>query len=64
MATPKLETPDDWTEVLTTRVSPHAKEVLRSKLQSLQGVSQATYLRQLLYKELGIIPPPKPPRKK
>lgn len=37
-----------------TRVSPRAKKVLEEKLRELQGVSQAAYVRQVLYRALGL----------
>lgn len=37
-----------------TRVSPRAKKALEQKLNDLQGVSQAAYVRQILYKHLGL----------
>lgn len=50
----KPEGSDDWTESLITRVSPKAKRILNEKLASKGGVSAAAWLRDLIYRELGI----------
>jgi hypothetical protein len=56
----KPEVSSDWTEPVMTRVSSRAKKALEQKLKELQSqsgfvVSQAAYVRQVLYKALGII---------
>lgn len=53
------ESPSDWTELLSTRVSPRAKKLVGDRLNARGGMSQSAWVRELVYRELGIIPPSK-----
>jgi hypothetical protein len=49
------EVGSDWTEPVMTRISTKAKKLLDEKLSPLQGVSHASYMRRLIYKDLGLL---------
>lgn len=49
------ETPDDWTELVQTRISPRARKVLEDRIAKDMSPSKAHTLRQLIYIGLGIV---------
>ncbi len=53
------EDPSDWTELVQTRISPKAERLLSERLvkgSSMMKVSRAAWLRELIYKDLGLLP--------
>lgn len=54
---PPPESPQDWTELVQTRISPAAKAELEKRLAAeTMKPSMAHYVRVLIYKDLGLIP--------
>lgn len=55
--TPPPESPQDWTELVQTRISPAAAAELEKRLAAeTMKPSKAHYVRVLIYKDLGLIP--------
>lgn len=48
------ETPDDWTELVQTRISPRAQKALEEKIAKDMSPSKAHTLRRLIYVGLGL----------
>lgn len=50
----ELEVSADWTELVQTRISPRAENLLVAKLSRIQQSSRAAYLRRLIYLDIGL----------
>lgn len=57
---PVADTASPYAELVQTRVSRAAKEQI-DNLRAVTGMSQAQWVRAVLYKELGLAPPAPPP---
>jgi len=49
------EGPDDWTELVQTRISEKALELLDEKIKKDMSPSKAVTVRKLIYQGLGLI---------
>lgn len=49
------ETNADWTVQIATRVSERAERALDERVAKEMGASRSSYLRKLIYRDLGLI---------
>lgn len=55
MAKDEGEGPDDWTELMQTRISPRARKLLDEQMKKNMSPSYAVAVRKLIYQGLGLI---------
>lgn len=55
MAKDEGEAPDDWTELVQTRISEKARKALDERIRNEMSPSMAVTLRKLIYQGLGLV---------